>query len=663
MPDLVDVECAAFPLPKGFYFGPRKGPRYCVSGEGSTELPAWPEALGRWQEALGLAVTKKWNDGKTPKAAEFLQHQKNWPPTLVPGYGTIYGCIHEGEWNAVFTEGWRLPPNWDAQPDPGPTDYPLPTGYYFGPQEGPNCSVSGADLNEDPKWRAALGRWQEALKLPASRLWRDGNTQQAAITLQLDKRWNPPAGIDYGCIGEREWNAVMTEGWRLPDGWTSKDVRVPLDAGLLWALVPACPQSDQSEIIAKIGPLLEPTLADYKINTFLRVAHFLAQICTETDSLKTTVEYGTDEYFRKHLEHNPGLGNTKDGDGPLFKGRGLIMLTGRANYTTYGGLVGANLVDNPDLAADPVLSIKIACEYWKAKKINAIADRDDVEAVTKAVQGGSGNLDARKKFLARAKTLLHQRGWDLRSAAIPAQAVLTPADQLPLPTPGGVIPHPTEATRDNSSHRHNCMCLEPNPYPSPLLAGLNAEDWRSRLANFQGCDPLPDPRKPTGNKAIDTIAFAAGQQNTTYAWGGNQRIDSPSAGTLNWEDNPEGGAHFHQDQNRVGYDCGGLVRFAVYQGAGFDTGVPTDAIDRNPNFDHVSGGLISSEAITHAKPGDVFVWGSAAAFQGIGTTHTGIYVGNGWMINAPCSGTPVRVEPVVTQCINRPATDVLRIRG
>lgn len=652
------MQTSDFPLPNGYYFGPRQGPKYSVSGEGGGEEPSWAEALGRWQQALGLPVTKKWNDGTTPKAAEFLQHEKHWRPTPVPGCGTIYGCIHRGEWDAVFAEGWRLPPGWDALPDLTTTDYPLPNGFYFGPQEGPDCSVSGADPSEKPAWRQALGRWQQALGLPVTQRWRDGNTQQAAVTLQLDKGWQPAAGLDYGCIGEREWNAVMKEHWLLPQGWTAEKVRVPLDAALLWAMVYHTGKPRQAEIIEQISPVMESTLAgeEYQINTFLRVAHFLAQICTESDELSTTVEYGDGT----NLENRPNLGNIYAGDGPRYKGRGLIQLTGRANYAIYGPLVGANLVDHPDLAADPVLSLKIACEYWTRRNINALADGDDVRAVTKAVQGGSGGLAKRTAFLARAKTLLHQRGWDTQSLPVPVGSTPTPAEQLPLPTQCGVLPRPTEATRDNSSHYHNCMCLEDNPYPSPLLAGLTAQVWRERLANFHNGDPLPDPRTPTGDKAIDTLAFAAGQQNTTYAWGGNKRTDGPSSGTLDW-DPPDGGAHVHQDQNRVGYDCGGLVRFAVAQGAGFDTGVPTDTIDTCPHFTHVSGGLVSSEAITHACPGDVFVWGAAVPFEGRGTYHTGIYVGNGWMINAPCSGNPVRVEPVVTQCTNRRATDVLRI--
>ena len=67
--------------------------------------------LGRWQEALGLPVTKKWNDGLTPKAAGTLQHQKGWQENPIFGYGGVY----EAEWDEVIRHGWRLPEGWDAE--------------------------------------------------------------------------------------------------------------------------------------------------------------------------------------------------------------------------------------------------------------------------------------------------------------------------------------------------------------------------------------------------------------------------------------------------------------------------------------------------------------------------------------------------------------------
>ena len=106
-----------FPLPKGYFYGPLDGPNESVSGEWDGEQQSWRDGLGRWQAALGLRVTKKWNDGVTPKAATALQLSKKWSPN--PDFG--YGGVYEGEWNAVMKEGWRLPTNWT--PDaPVPTD-------------------------------------------------------------------------------------------------------------------------------------------------------------------------------------------------------------------------------------------------------------------------------------------------------------------------------------------------------------------------------------------------------------------------------------------------------------------------------------------------------------------------------------------------------------
>jgi hypothetical protein len=99
----------AFPLPHGYFYGPFDGPARSISGEFPGEPQTWRDGLGRWQEALGLPVTKVWHDGKTAQAATTLQMQKRWPPTPEIGYG----CVYAGEWYAVIKDGWRLPAEWD----------------------------------------------------------------------------------------------------------------------------------------------------------------------------------------------------------------------------------------------------------------------------------------------------------------------------------------------------------------------------------------------------------------------------------------------------------------------------------------------------------------------------------------------------------------------
>lgn len=248
-----------------------------------------------------------------------------------------------------------------------------------------------------------------------------------------------------------------------------------------------------------------------------------------------------------------------------------------------------------------------------------------------------------------------------------AAGTLTPADQLPLPSKDGTLPSVTEANGRHDGLKQGKDYLAVNDRAAPLLAGLSAGEWRKRLANYQPGEPLPDPRTPTGDKAIDTIAHAAGQQNTTYAWGGNKDKDGPSVGTLLGDPPPSkepplgGGAHRYNDDQRVGYDCGGLVRYSLEQGAQIDVDRGTNTIDAGGRLERVTP-LVPSSGISDAntQPGNVLVFGGSepwAAAQD--TTHTGIYIGNGYMLNAPESGEPVRVDAVT----GHGKTDILRIPG
>lgn len=177
---------------------------------------------------------------------------------------------------------------------------------------------------------------------------------------------------------------------------------MPLDASLLRQVVPAVAGAKgqrQKAIIDAVGAVLEDTLTGYAINTPLRIAHFLAQISHEADALSTTVEYADGSRY----EGRADLGNTQPGDGPRYKGRGLLQLTGRANYRAFGNALDLKLEDNPELAADPVESLRIACEYWKNRSLNEHADYDDVRTVTQRVNGGQNGIDDRKRYLVKAK--------------------------------------------------------------------------------------------------------------------------------------------------------------------------------------------------------------------------------------------------------------------
>lgn len=146
-------------------------------------------------------------------------------------------------------------------------------------------------------------------------------------------------------------------------------------------------------------------LPEYEITTPLRVSHWLAQVAHETGGFQWLHELGGPRHFAKY-DGRKDLGNTEPGDGFRFRGRGLIQLTGRANYQKYGDRLGLDLIGNPDLAAEPANAVLLACAFWGAHALNPAADRDDILAITRAVNGGQNGLDDRKRLLAHAKQLL-----------------------------------------------------------------------------------------------------------------------------------------------------------------------------------------------------------------------------------------------------------------
>lgn len=189
---------------------------------------------------------------------------------------------------------------------------------------------------------------------------------------------------------------------------------------------------------------LLPAMAAAGINTPLLQAHFLAQIAVESaaftrtrESLNYSIE-GLLDVFGRHrisaadaerLGRIPGrpadqiaiancvyggdwgrkqLGNTEPGDGALFIGRGLKQLTGRSNYSRCDRalqLKGA-LLKNPTLLEQPELAARSAVWFWAENQLNAVAFTDNLEAVTRVVNGGSNGLSDRRDWLAKFKRAL-----------------------------------------------------------------------------------------------------------------------------------------------------------------------------------------------------------------------------------------------------------------
>lgn len=155
----------------------------------------------------------------------------------------------------------------------------------------------------------------------------------------------------------------------------------------------------QPSRLKKLQPWLNKAMPRYEINTRIRQAHFIAQVAHESCDFTYLEELadGTDYEWRKDL------GNTSAGDGAKFKGRGLIQITGRANYKEVGSVLGIDLISNPERLADYDLACLSAAWYWSINKLNEFADKDDIQLITRRINGGFNGLEDRKNYLDRAK--------------------------------------------------------------------------------------------------------------------------------------------------------------------------------------------------------------------------------------------------------------------
>lgn len=116
----------------------------------------------------------------------------------------------------------------------------------------------------------------------------------------------------------------------------------------------------------------------------------LATVRTEVGrAFKPVLELSNGQQYEGRLD----LGNTQPGDGPKYKGRGYIQLTGRSNYTNYGSIFGIDLVNNPDLALTVDNSSKVLSRYFKDRSINLACEAKNWVLVREKVNGGHNSLD------------------------------------------------------------------------------------------------------------------------------------------------------------------------------------------------------------------------------------------------------------------------------
>ena len=140
---------------------------------------------------------------------------------------------------------------------------------------------------------------------------------------------------------------------------------------------------------------------DFRINTRLRAIHFIAQVAHESGGFRWRTELASGGEY----EGRRDLGNVHPGDGRRYKGRSFIQVTGRTNYEQVSRALGVDFVRHPEKLGERKWAARAAAWWWTTHGLNELADRNDVLAVTKRINGGTNGLDSRKAYLRRARAV------------------------------------------------------------------------------------------------------------------------------------------------------------------------------------------------------------------------------------------------------------------
>ncbi|MEN7527830.1 glycoside hydrolase family 19 protein [Cupriavidus sp. DL-D2] len=172
---------------------------------------------------------------------------------------------------------------------------------------------------------------------------------------------------------------------------------------LLRQIMPHLTQA-KAEVFA---PALADACARFEIDTPGRLAAFLAQVSHESGELRYMVELASGQAYDTGKKA-VALGNTPeaDGDGQLYKGRGPIQLTGLHNYVAALMYLDLDLVNHPELLAEPPAGCAASALFWWSNKLNSYADKDDFVGLTRRINGGTNGLADRQQFWDRAKRAL-----------------------------------------------------------------------------------------------------------------------------------------------------------------------------------------------------------------------------------------------------------------
>lgn len=174
-------------------------------------------------------------------------------------------------------------------------------------------------------------------------------------------------------------------------------------------LIARCTSSSQV-LAARYADALTGAMTDFEIDTLARQAAFLAQVGHESGGLQWMHEIwgpnDVQERYEPPSDLATRLGNTQQGDGFRYRGRGPIQITGRYNYRVLGPIIGLDLEAHPEMLDDITNACRSAGAFWKLKACNTFVDLNDFIGLTKRINGGLNGLDDRRARWVRAKLAL-----------------------------------------------------------------------------------------------------------------------------------------------------------------------------------------------------------------------------------------------------------------
>ena len=176
---------------------------------------------------------------------------------------------------------------------------------------------------------------------------------------------------------------------------------MPITAQQLLQILP-----NAGQLAGFFVPVLNTAMNRYQIVGPKRIAAFIAQIGHESGQLKYVKEIWGPTAAQAKYEGRKDLGNTLAGDGSKYRGRGLIQITGRANYMACSEALGLDLIKKPELLEKPQHACMSAAWFWATRGLNTLADAGQFDRITRRISGGLNGLEERVELWERARAVL-----------------------------------------------------------------------------------------------------------------------------------------------------------------------------------------------------------------------------------------------------------------